>query len=138
MPPDAVIIVSDAHLGQAPPESETAFRGFLATVPDVANHLIINGDLFDFWFEYRRVIPKEAFPTLSALHQARSRGVKLTVIGGNHDRWGGDFWVREMQAEFQRESLETSLLGRRALIAHGDGLSESRPASRVMHSITKH
>ncbi len=83
------MIVSDVHLGHAPPEVADAFRRFLERVPDLGEHLIVNGDLFEFWFEYREVIPKRAFPTLEALGRVRRAGVQLTVTGGNHDRWGG-------------------------------------------------
>lgn len=137
VPPATVAIVSDAHLGHAPDSTGIAFHAFLGTLPDLADHLVINGDLFDFWFEYRRVIPRRAFSTLAALSAARSRGVQLTVIGGNHDRWGGGFWVREMGAAFHADGMESDLGGRRAFVAHGDGLAESRWVSRVMHRVTR-
>jgi UDP-2,3-diacylglucosamine hydrolase len=134
---NSVVIVSDAHLGQASEEVAAAFHRFLGHVPQLANHLVINGDLFDFWFEYRRVIPRLAFPTLAALTAMRKAGVELTVVGGNHDRWGGDFWTREMSARFYGEPTELDLGGFRTFLAHGDGLSESRTASRVMHHVTR-
>ncbi len=138
MAPESVAVVSDAHLGHAPESVGVAFRAFLASLPEVATHLVINGDLFDFWFEYRRVIPRDAFPTLSALAEMRARGVTLTVTGGNHDRWGGDFWRRELGAAFHTGSVELELAGFRIFLAHGDGLAESRLASRLMHRVTRH
>ena len=137
MPPESVLIVSDAHLGHAPESVARSFHAFLETVPQLGRHLIINGDLFDFWFEYRRVISREAFPTLSALLQVRTAGVELTVTGGNHDRWGGDFWSRELGARFYPIPVELDLLGFRVFLAHGDGLSETRVASRLMHRVTR-
>ena len=138
MPSEAVAIVSDAHLGHAPDVVAVAFRRFVNSLPGVADHLVINGDLFDFWFEYQRVIPRDAFPTLSALSEARSRGLRLTVTGGNHDRWGGDFWIKEMGAAFYGGPAEIQLGGRKAFVAHGDGLAETRPLSRFMHGVTRH
>ena len=114
-----------------------SFHSFLDKVPEFGRHLIINGDLFDFWFEYRRVIPRDAFPTLAALSQLRKAGVELTVTGGNHDRWGGDFWTGELGARFYREPVELELAGFRVFLAHGDGLNEARAASRVMHYVTR-
>ncbi|MBI4502931.1 MAG: UDP-2,3-diacylglucosamine diphosphatase [Gemmatimonadetes bacterium] len=134
---ESVLVVADAHLGHAPPSVADAFHRFLAKVPELGQHLIINGDLFDFWFEYKRVVSRDAFPTLSALLQLRKAGVKLTVTGGNHDRWGGDFWIRELGAQFYAEPVELNLAGFRVLVAHGDGLSEARTASRIMHHITR-
>src|SRR5439155_1357153 len=56
--PSRVLVVADAHLGQVPAAIESAFHRFLAAVPDLGQALLINGDLFDFWFEYRAVIPR--------------------------------------------------------------------------------
>src|SRR5258707_4235164 len=53
-----VLVVADAHLGQVPPAVASAFHRFLDAVPDLGDALVINGDLFDFWFEYRSVIPR--------------------------------------------------------------------------------
>ena len=137
MPPEKVIFVADAHLGQAPATVTQSFHRFLEHVPDLATHLVVNGDLFDFWFEYRRVIPRHAFPTLAALAQLRKAGVSLTVSGGNHDRWGGDFWSEELGAAFYSHPVELTFAGFRTFLAHGDGLSESRRASRLMHHVTR-
>lgn len=131
----AAIIVSDAHLG--PTIRPEPFVRFLAGVPDVADHLVINGDLFDFWFEYGRVIPRRTFPVLSALHRLVLAGVRLTVTGGNHDRWGGAFWAEELGASFHRERARVELAGWRGLVTHGDGLSETHPAARLMHAVTR-
>ena len=132
-----VIIVSDAHLGHAPSAAGEAFHRFLADVPRIGGHLVINGDLFDFWFEYRRVIPRDAFPILAALAAMRKAGVRLTVIGGNHDRWGGDFWPRELGAAFYPDPVELEISGFRVFLAHGDGLSEAWVASRFLHRLTR-
>ncbi len=137
MPPETVIVVSDAHLGHAPPSVAAAFGRFLAAVPSLGQHLVINGDLFDFWFEYRRVISREAFPTLVALAELRKEGVALTVTGGNHDRWGGGFWSAELGAPFHANPVEIRLAGLRTFLAHGDGLVEPRRASRVFHYLTR-
>ncbi len=136
---DAAIIVGDAHFGHTPDSpSDQLFPAFLRRVPSMAGHLVILGDLFDFWFEYRSVIPRAAFPVLSALHEMRQTGVHLTVIGGNHDRWGGRFWREQLQGDFVRDSGEVEVAGFRAMIHHGDGLTEQHRASRIMHRVTRH
>jgi len=132
------VIVGDAHLGHSPDSaSDRAFNSFLESVPEMGNHLVINGDLFDFWFEYRAVIPRSAFSTLAALAAIRQRGVRLTVVGGNHDRWGGGFWQEEMGSEYFQESGEVHLAGCRALIHHGDGLVAEHRGGALMHRITR-
>lgn len=133
--PGAVVIVSDAHLG--PDVSSEPFLRFLASVPDLGAHLIINGDLFDFWFEYGAVVPRRAFRVLSALHHLVLQGIAITVTGGNHDRWGGAFWREEVGASFHREGLHLVLAGWRAAVLHGDGASETHAAARVMHRVTR-
>lgn len=138
MPPPAILVVSDAHIGHAPRESTQELHRFLEAVPDLAEHLVINGDLFEFWFEYRSVIPRGAYPTLQVLSTLRRAGVRITVTGGNHDRWGGAFWREELGAEFYPHSAELELAGLRALVRHGDGVTENQWGSRVMHAVVGH
>ncbi len=132
------VVVSDAHLGAAPNEVSEAFRRFLAVVPELGDHLIINGDLFDFWFEYRHVIPRAHFGTLEALAGVRREGIALTVVGGNHDRWGSRFWQEELGATFFRRNGEIELAGWQALVSHGDGVAESDLGGRIIHRVVGH
>lgn len=132
------VIVSDVHLGYAPPEVDSAFRRFLECVPDLGDHLIVNGDLFEFWFEYREVIPKRAFPTLEALGRVRRAGVRLTVTGGNHDRWGGAFWRDELDAAFHAGGVELEVAGHPALVTHGDGIGDEQWRARALHAVVRH
>jgi UDP-2,3-diacylglucosamine hydrolase len=99
---------------------------------------VVNGDLFDFWFEYRTVIPRAAFPTLAELRGVVAAGVNVVVTGGNHDRWGGEFWREHVGVTFHPASVELELAGWRALVAHGDGLAEPEPGSRLLHAIVHH
>jgi UDP-2,3-diacylglucosamine hydrolase len=133
-----VIVVADAHLGQVPPAIESAFHAFLNAVPDLGDALLINGDLFDFWFEYRAVIPRRHFATMAKLHALRARGVPITFVGGNHDRWGGDFLIHDLGIDFHAGQTETDVAGRRAFVAHGDGFTEQHWNARLMHRVTRH
>ena len=132
------IVVSDAHLSEDSDDTSAAFNRFLEAVPDLGDHLLINGDLFEFWFTYRSVIPRAVFPTLAALARARHAGVRLTVTGGNHDRWGAGFWKSELDAEFHRGDVEMDLAGWSSWVCHGDGLVELDTTGRLMHRITGH
>ncbi len=134
----STIIVSDAHLGYGPPELAARFHRFLDSVSELGDHLVIAGDLFEFWFEYKSVIPRMAFPTLARLAAVRRNGVRLTVVGGNHDRWGGRFWRDEMDASFYPQGGDVELSGHRCFIAHGDGLSETRRSARAFHRFVRH
>lgn len=138
MPREPVVVVGDAHLGSAAEADERAFHAFLAAVPSLARRLIIMGDLFDFWFEYRAVIPRRPFRTLARLSVLVEQGVEVQFFGGNHDRWGGSFWDRDLGIPFHPEAAELELAGRRSWVVHGDGLTETRLGGRLIHRITRH
>jgi UDP-2,3-diacylglucosamine hydrolase len=137
VPARRTIVVQDAHLGQTPADVQTAFHRFLETVPGAGDTLLINGDLFDFWFEYRAVTPRKPFATLAALAAARARGVTIILVGGNHDRWGGDFLERDLGIRFISGSAYLELGGRRAWVTHGDGLTEQHLGGKIIHPITR-
>ena len=136
--PSVTVVVSDAHIGQVPKAVVESFHRFLAAVPDLGDHLLINGDLFEFWFEYHHVIPRLCFPTLAALAQLRSAGIAITLTGGNHDRWGVGFWENELGARFYPMHAELELAGWRTWVSHGDGMGEIKSGSRLLHSVTRH
>lgn len=117
-------IVSDAHLGAAPPEVEHNLLAFLRHLPGRAGSLLINGDLFDFWFEWRRVIPRPTFRALAALAELRDAGVPILMIGGNHDCWGGEVLREDIGISYIVGPWEGSIAGWNSRIEHGDGLRE--------------
>jgi UDP-2,3-diacylglucosamine hydrolase len=131
-------VVSDIHLGSVPRSTETAFRAFLRHVAEEGSDLLINGDLFDFWFEYRSVIQAQHYRVLAALTDVREAGVRIRFLGGNHDAWGGRFLEKEVGMEILTEGAEVELGGWRALVVHGDGIGEGdlgyRALKRVLRS----
>ena len=80
-----IYFASDIHLGSVPTEAERAFVRWLTYTAAHASELILNGDLFDFWFEYGSVIPGGHTRTLGALADLVERGLPVTLMGGNHD-----------------------------------------------------
>ena len=132
-----LLIVSDAHLGIAPPGVEEALLEFLHQAPTLGDSLLVNGDLFDFWFTYRRVIPREGFTVAAALAQVRKR-MPVVMTGGNHDRWGEDFWRRDVGIDFV--PMETTVtIGERLILAvHGDGLTEESWSAKFVHRVIRH
>jgi len=131
------IVVSDSHLGAAPPASEKAFLDFLAGVPDRSRDLVINGDLFDFWFEYRTVILSRHFHVLRLLADLVDAGVRLRMLGGNHDSWGGRFLRDEIGIELLEGPLVTEVGGRRTYLAHGDGLGGGDLGYRLLKAVIR-
>ena len=140
MPPSAsrCIVVADAHLGQVPHAIEVAFHAFLDTVPQPGDALLINGDLFDFWFEYGPVVPRKHFATIVRLRALVTRGVAVTFVGGNHDRWGGDFLRHDVGIAYRTGEVELELAGRRAVVVHGDGLTEQHWSGALTHWVLSH
>jgi UDP-2,3-diacylglucosamine hydrolase len=133
-----VYVVSDTHLGAVPRETERAFRGFLDHVATHAQSLLINGDLFDFWFEYRHVILREHFRVVAALADVVDAGVKVWFVGGNHDAWAGSFLRDEVGVELLGGPVELTLGGRRALVAHGDGVGSGDLKYRALKAVIRH
>jgi UDP-2,3-diacylglucosamine hydrolase len=104
-------------------------------VPGLGDSLLVNGDLFDFWFEYRRVIPRSGFRVAAALAALRKR-VPIVMVGGNHDRWGGDFWRDDLDIQFHPFRTTFSVGDRKVLAVHGDGLTEQHWSATLMHHLT--
>jgi len=124
--PDAAApsyVISDIHLGHAPAEVERALLQFLRALPGRAGSLMINGDLFEFWFEWKRVVPRSGVRALAALMDLRDAGLPVTLIAGNHDCWGGDV-LREAGVTFMEGPWTGTLGGWRSRVEHGDGLRE--------------
>jgi UDP-2,3-diacylglucosamine hydrolase len=134
VPGETLVVLSDAHLGYAPAAVETALLEFLDIIPSLGDALLINGDLFEFWFAYRTVVPRHAFRTAAAL-AALARKVPILMVGGNHDRWGLEFWDREAGIRYAPHRLEFEAGGRRGLAIHGDGLGSSRALTRVLERV---
>ncbi len=131
---ETLVVVSDAHLGYAPPSVEAALLEFLDAVPSLGDALLVNGDLFEFWFAYATALPRHAFRVAAALVALRRR-MPVLMVGGNHDRWGLEFWERDAGIRWERERLELLVGGRRGLALHGDGVTDTRPRSRVLHRL---
>ena len=132
-PASRCLVVADAHLGQVPESVARAFHTFLDTVPQPGDELVVNGDLFDFWFEYGTVVPRRHLATVMKLAGLVQRGIPVTFLGGNHDRWGGDFLRRDMGIGYHSGAAELVLAGRRALVVHGDGLTEQHWSGALLH-----
>ncbi|MBK5188591.1 MAG: UDP-2,3-diacylglucosamine diphosphatase [Gemmatimonadaceae bacterium] len=122
MLPPPSLLMSDAHLGAAPSERERDVAAFFEYARRNAGSVVINGDLFDFWSEWRTVMPRGHVRVLGALAALADAGIPLVMIAGNHDAWGGDVLTREIGAQLVTGEWDGELGGWRAHIAHGDGL----------------
>jgi UDP-2,3-diacylglucosamine hydrolase len=114
--------MSDAHLGFARQEVERAVISFFRHVAQSGGSLLINGDLFEFWFEWKSVIPRRGFRTVAALADVVDAGVPVTMVAGNHDCWGGDVLREDVGVDYRFGPWTADIAGWRAHVEHGDGL----------------
>jgi UDP-2,3-diacylglucosamine hydrolase len=113
---------STGHQSPVTSHAESDFLKFLAGLKGHAGSLVINGDLFDFWFEWRSVIPRSGFRVLAALAQLVDDGVPILWIGGNHDCWGGDVLQKDVGVHYMLGVWEGQIGSWQTRIEHGDGL----------------
>jgi UDP-2,3-diacylglucosamine hydrolase len=114
-------VISDVHLGHASSDTERLLLSFLRALPGRASSLLINGDLFEFWFEWKSVVHRSGVRVLAALMDLRDAGIPVTMLAGNHDCWGGDV-LRDAGVDFQFGPWTGTLGGWNARVEHGDGL----------------
>jgi UDP-2,3-diacylglucosamine hydrolase len=132
-----VYLASDVHLGTGDPGREARFVRWLHHAGARASHIVVNGDLFDFWFEYRTAIPRGHARVLGALAEVVDAGLPVTLMGGNHDWWGGSFLTHEIGVAFLRDPTILDLAGHRTLLAHGDGLGRGDLGYRFLRAILR-
>jgi UDP-2,3-diacylglucosamine hydrolase len=126
--------MSDAHLGFAPQSVDRDVISFFRHVAKQGGSLIVNGDLFEFWFEWRTVIPRRGFRALAALADVVDAGVPVLMIAGNHDCWGGDILRNDVGVDYRFGPWVDDIAGWRTRIEHGDGL---RPAEDKKYRMIK-
>jgi UDP-2,3-diacylglucosamine hydrolase len=124
VPTSPCYLVSDAHIGVASRDTERRFVRFLRGLRGRAGSLVINGDLFDFWFEWKTVIPRASFRALAALSELNDSGMEILWVAGNHDCWGGDILRDDVGVEYHVGPWTGALAGWRARVEHGDGLRD--------------
>jgi len=137
--PSPCYVFSDTHLGAAPADVERQLLAFLKQVRGRAGSLVINGDLFEFWFEWRSVIPRASFRVLAALAELVDGGTPILWVAGNHDCWGGDVLRQDVGVEYHVGAWSGKLAGWRTLIEHGDGLREVEDRKyRRLRTVLRH
>ena len=132
-----VLVASDAHLGGAPPKQEQAFLEWLERAGGGASRIILNGDLFDFWFEYRTGTTRGYGVFLDLLRRIVESGIPVTLVGGNHDWWGGPYLRDEIGVELVAEPDVRDVAGKRTFLAHGDGLGRGDMGYRLLKTVLR-
>lgn len=131
---------SDIHLGAGGRECarriESCFVEWLDKVGNDAEAIYLLGDVFDFWFEYHRVVPKGFVRTLAKLSELTARGVRVVFLTGNHDMWVYDYLYEECGVEVYTKPIVEVVAGKRLFMAHGDNMKiDGQPMLKLMNTI---
>ena len=125
-PGKKIYFASDLHLGvpdrKTSLEREKLFVQWLDQVSADAAEIFIVGDLFDFWFEYRKAVPRGFVRVLGKLAELTDRGLPIHLFTGNHDMWIFDYLPEETGVQLHRKPVEREWNGVKFFIGHGDGL----------------
>lgn len=136
-----LFFISDIHLRLSRSEEEKAKRNqlvaFVDHVIERGGTLFIVGDLFDFWFEYKYVMPKAYFDVLTALYRARLKGVDIFFVPGNHDFWYLDFMKENIFTGVSTDGYSIEVNGKKFSILHGDGLLSWDRGYRLLRSLIR-
>jgi|TARA_B110001469_G_scaffold39087_1_gene38887 UDP-2,3-diacylglucosamine hydrolase len=121
-----IYFASDQHLGAPTPEAslprEKKFVAWLDAIKEDAGAVFLLGDLFDFWFEYKTVVPKGFVRVLGKLAELKDAGIDIYFFVGNHDLWMRDYFQKELNIPVFHDPQEFDINGKLFLIGHGDGL----------------
>ena len=121
-----IYFLSDFHLGAPDYESslvrEKKIVSFLDSIKNDASEIYLLGDVFDFWFEYRKAVPRGYVRLLGKLAELSDAGIKLHYFIGNHDMWVFDYLPKELNVTLYRGIVTREINGKKFYLAHGDGL----------------
>ncbi len=124
MPGSKLYFITDAHLGAGPDtlERERELCTLLDRIKEDAAKVVFLGDMFDFWFTYKYVVPKGFVRLLGRMADLADAGVELHFFVGNHDMWMFDYLKDEMEITMHNDPSVLEFDGKRFLVGHGDGL----------------
>jgi len=137
-----IYFLSDFHLG-APNATESLIREkriiqFLDEIQNDAGEIFIAGDLFDFWYEYKNVVPKGYVRILGKLAALTDAGIPVHFFVGNHDMWMTDYFRKELNVKVYNHPEAFEFNGKSFLIGHGDGLGPGDHGYKFIKKIFRH
>lgn len=134
-----IYFASDFHLG-APNYDESRKReqrivDWLNYIEPSCSELFLMGDVFDFWFEYGKVIPKGFIRLQGKLAQMADAGIKIYFFKGNHDMWVNDYFTKEIGLEVISDELIIERSGKKFYLHHGDGLGPGDTKYKILRKV---
>jgi UDP-2,3-diacylglucosamine hydrolase len=139
LPGKKIYFLSDFHLG-APDYQSSLLREkrvvkFLDEIKNDAQIIFILGDLFDFWYEYKKVVPKGFVRILGKLAELTDSGIIIHFFVGNHDMWMNGYFQKELNIDVYHDPKEFEFNGKKFLIGHGDGLGPGDHRYKMMKKV---
>jgi len=134
-----IYFVSDLHLGsdilEHPKATEKRFVRWLDTIRDDARAVYLLGDIFDFWFEYKKTVPRGFTRFLGKIAEMQDAGTEIHFFTGNHDIWMFDYFQQELGITVHSKPFRTAIDGKVFYLAHGDGLGDRSQSFRFIRWI---
>jgi len=134
-----IYFASDQHFGAPTVEQskirEQKFVSWLNSIKNDADEIFLLGDLFDFWFEYKKVVPKGFIRVLGKLAELSDSGIKIHFFVGNHDLWMNDYFKNELNIPTYYKPTEFVFNNKTFLIGHGDGLGPGDKGYKRMKKV---
>jgi UDP-2,3-diacylglucosamine hydrolase len=131
-----IFFLSDLHLGMHPAEEsferEIKVVKWLDQIYREASEIYLLGDIFDYWFEYKKVVPRGFTRFLGKIAEITDAGVTVHLFTGNHDVWVFDYLPEEVGVEVHRKPITREYGDRKFLIAHGDGLGPNQTGYKML------
>lgn len=131
-----IYFASDFHLGleavMDPKAREMHVVKWLKSIADSASAIYLVGDIFDFWWEYKSVVPKGFTRFLGTVSGLTDNGIDIHFFTGNHDMWIGDYLSKECGMILHTSTLYTELLGKKFYITHGEGLGTTDTSYKIL------
>ena len=139
MSANKIFFASDFHFGvpdyQSSREREDRVVRWLDQIKSEASEIYFLGDVFDFWFEYKTVIPKGFIRFQGKLAELVDSGIKITLFKGNHDMWMFDYFRKELGIEIISDELILERDGKKFYLHHGDGLGPGDSKYKFLKNI---
>jgi len=130
---------SDFHLGidtkYTSREREIFICQWLTSIQSEAAAIYLLGDIFDFWFEYGKVIPKGFNRLLGKLAELKDRGIPVYIFTGNHDMWMFDYFEKELDIPVYRDPIILEINNKKFHVGHGDGLGPGDHGYKIIKFI---
>lgn len=138
-PKKKIYFASDFHLGAPNYEAslirEKKIVEWLDSIKDTAQEIYLVGDIFDFWFEYKRAIPRGFVRLQGKIAELSDSGIPIHFFTGNHDMWIFDYIPKELGVTLHRDNIEREFFGKKYLIGHGDGLGPGDKGYKMLKKI---